>query len=88
MCYLRLSNGAVGLKEIRNNTPLNPLLLEGALVGRFCGKGVQKQRCVVFGRILEFLKKAWNIFFSKNARNNFSGNCQYGFLESSPLFRC
>ena len=46
----------MGLKEKRDNTPLNPLLIEGTSVGRFCGKGVQKQRCVVFGRILRVLQ--------------------------------
>ena len=55
MFYLRLSNGAVDLKEIKNNTPLNPLLIEGTSVGRFWVKEVQKQRCIVFGKILRVL---------------------------------
>ena len=44
------------LKEIRNNTPLNPLLIEGTLVGRFWVRGVEQPRDIVFGKILRVLQ--------------------------------
>ena len=44
-----------GFEENKGYTPLNPLLIEGTLVGRFWLRGVQKQQGVVFGRILRVL---------------------------------
>ena len=42
----------MGLKEIKNNTPLNPLLIEGTLVGLPWVREVEEQGDVVFSRIL------------------------------------
>ena len=56
MCYLRLSNGSVGLKEIKNNTPLNPLLIEGTLVGRDVENVEKEFNCCGFrANFVEFL---------------------------------
>jgi len=46
----------VGLKEIKNNTPLNPLLIEGTLLGWFWVRGVEQRCDIVFGRILRVLQ--------------------------------